>query len=197
MVVSSAHGAIVGMRAVLAIFHHLAFRHDIFHYPIPDQLDWSFAASAGYSLHDMSIMLFHREPVSMWVHHAAMAYGCFLMPVYRQMPFFATLFQMSELTVLPTNLLWFMSKFGLKERHPNATTSLVKLRAAFYILFRVWLGPWSVYHALKLYSLRELVKKYCALPLPVSVGNAANVSFLSMMNFIWTKQALSAISRRR
>ena len=37
-----------------------------------------------------------------------MFYGCFLMQYYRELPFFAVLFQLSELTVLPSNLLWYM-----------------------------------------------------------------------------------------
>ena len=78
---------------------------------------FSFSLLKGYALYDMVVMYKHGgEALGTWLHHVVLAYGCFLMLGFRQAAFFPLVFTISELTVVPNNLLWIAQKLGTQSR---------------------------------------------------------------------------------
>ena len=88
-----------------------------------------------------------------------------------------------------------MVKFGLSRTRLRLFRWVVGLRALFYVVFRVWLGPWALMECVRIHGIRPFMAKFAKLPLLVSAGNVFNVSFLSYMNIVWTKQALERVQR--
>ncbi|KAJ3112472.1 hypothetical protein HDU96_004519 [Phlyctochytrium bullatum] len=142
--------------------------------------DWVFPWYLGYTLYDMGTMWF-QEPKShwtMWVHHFMGAYGALGMMFGRQMSIFPVYFMVTEATAVFHNMVWYYQTFFEKKPAPPAinstdektvepaalatpaptpldpvTTTLLHLRAASFIILRVWCAPWSIFHAVKVEHL--------------------------------------------
>lgn len=114
--------------------------------------------------------------------------GRWRLQVYRQVAFFPALFQMTELTVLPTNVLWFATKFQVQA--PRLKRAAILLRALFYVVFRLFVGPLALAHAVRCHGGAGFLTKFLAAPWPVWVGNTFNVGSLSYLNVVWTLAAV-------
>ena len=161
----------------------------------PDLLHAMFAATAGWSLWDMGVMMGCGEKPSMWVHHAITFLGTTLMQLYRTAAFFPAITLLTELTVLPANVHWYMGVLRLKERHKGLYFANLVVRAAFHVLFRLFTCPGSIAWAIHVHGAAEFWRKWRALPLVVSGASTFNLLFLSYMNVIWTRSTFRAIQR--
>lgn len=195
LVVSTAHGLASGGMGLL-LFMRGAWAADVFK-PYPELADTLFACLTGYAAWDTLVMVFMEEGAAMWLHHVLVIFGAFAMQVYREAAFFPALFAISELTVVPTNVLWYATRlFGVSPSSRLANT-LRSLRALFYVLFRLPLGPYAFYHALATTpgGLSGLVSRFAALHPVVCGGNVFNVASLSVLNVLWTRGAISSAMR--
>ena len=173
-----------------------AFSRDVFA-AYPPLLHAMFAATAGWSLWDMGVMMGCGEKPSMWVHHAITFTGTTLMQLYRVAAFFPALTLLTELTVLPANVHWYMGVLRLKERHPRLYHANLVARAAFHLLFRLCTCPGTVAWAIRVHGLAGFVRRWRALPLVVSGASTFNLLFLSYMNAVWTRGTFRALARWR
>lgn len=196
LVVSTAHGLASGGMG-LALVAGGAWAGDVFA-PYPALADTLFACLTGYAAWDTAVMVFMEEPAAMWLHHALVIFGAFAMQVYREAAFFPALFAVSELTVVPTNALWYAQKvFGEPRDGPRARF-LRFVRALFYVVLRLPLGPYAVYHAVSTTpgGLSGVAARFAGLHLVVSGGTAMNVGLLTVLNVLWTRGAVASALRR-
>ncbi|RKP34151.1 hypothetical protein BJ085DRAFT_27318 [Dimargaris cristalligena] len=94
-VCSTTNGLFSGLLAIYLVYVRRDFSGDII-YPYPSRpLDLLFAGFAGYSLYDLGTMALKprasKDGPLMWMHHLA--------------AFFPTAFMVTELTVVPANLV--------------------------------------------------------------------------------------------
>ena len=147
-VVSSLHGAAVSLLAIDIIFHRRSFEKDVFR-PYPKQLDVLFSTTLGYALYDMVVMAIHREDGAvMWMHHILEALGCFFMMCFRQAPFFPAAFSITEMSVIPQNLLWVMQRARPDWKGSKAEGNLLLVRLLTVLVFRTFVWPWAIKYAL-------------------------------------------------
>ena len=126
----------------------------------------------GYALYDMVVMRIHgREPPSMWAHHAAEALGCFLMTCFRQAAFFPTMFAITEVTVLPGNLLWLAQKF-VRDEKSKIIPALLLARFVAFAIFRAFILPHTLNYAIQRGNFVQNVRETHPV---VSVLSAANM----------------------
>ncbi|KAJ1916087.1 hypothetical protein IWQ60_008220 [Tieghemiomyces parasiticus] len=146
---STVNGLVSGLLGMYVIHVQRGFRGDVFK-PYPRLLDRLFSGFAGYCLYDLGIMALqaNRDP-AMWAHHAAGFLGATLMTVYRQAAFFPTAFMITELTVVPTNLLWYIQKLGADRSAPGVAAVWYRrvaiARAVAFVALRLtttWFVLW-------------------------------------------------------
>ena len=83
----------------------------------------------------------------MWAHHIAEALGCFLMTCFRQAAFFPMMFAVTELTVLPANILWMAQKFERSESS-KLVPALLLLRFFAFLGLRAFILPYTLKYAM-------------------------------------------------
>ncbi len=149
------------------------------HYP--SKLDLMFSISLGYGIYDTITMLFQRstEP-SMWIHHFFMIAGCIASMWYKQSAILSTSILFTEITVLPTNIQWYLRMFGFRGTNRYKIVSLLKL--IFFIYFRVGAGPYIMYRLAQeghMPSFRQLSSSAQVLSLSL-------LTIFSLLNILWT-----------
>lgn len=164
--------------------------------PYPELCDTLFACLSGYAVWDTMVMLWQKDGPDMWLHHVLVMFGAFAMQVYREAAFFPALFAISELTVVPNNLLWYARSFAGAGSGDASSAVLRVVRAAFYVVFRLPLGPYALAHAISTSGgVGPLVRRFAKLPVVVSGGTALNVGALTILNVIWTLGAVRSARR--
>mmetsp|Transcript_15454 Transcript_15454/g.60417 ORF Transcript_15454/g.60417 Transcript_15454/m.60417 type:complete len:331 (-) Transcript_15454:65-1057(-) len=188
-VLSSIHGFVVGTAAINHVFVENLWATNLIRvYPL--SLDWIYSFSAGYEIYDLATMAMQRDSsIAMWVHHTLILIGYSLVMSYRRMAFVSTIMLITELTVLPSNLHWYLKTLGQKDT--RAFHFNQGLRLWSFIVLRLFTAPYVLYELLKQGS--EVLVNEDA----VTVAAAFLIpALLGMMNIYWTKTMYTLYSRR-
>ncbi|CAG7852512.1 SubName: Full=Uncharacterized protein {ECO:0000313/EMBL:CCA73503.1} [Serendipita indica DSM 11827] len=155
--------------------------------PYPRTAHYALSFFAGFSLYDSVIMaLSAREPPMMWIHHC-----------YRRLAFFPLAFTITELTTIPFNLIWYSKLLGFTSAS-RLVRSLVLVRAVAFLIIRAPIGFTSVAYAHRqtkggiIALWRRLFVREEVKPTFLPYGTAFNTILFSVLNLIWTAQALRA-----
>ncbi len=187
LVPSTVHSVLLASAATFFVFGTDMFATSMVDEYESDALDWILAFSAGYSIHDSVVCWLHKEHVTMYAHHIAMAFGAFGMSVYRRGALAPLFFYVSEWSVPVQNALYLAEK--TQASRPTVRALLV-LRLVMFLLFRTAQLPSFIYVLRSrgipfIDSLRRLHW------LPAG-GIVNNVALISVLNLIWT----AAVVRR-
>jgi hypothetical protein len=142
----------------------------------------------------------------MWLHHLVVLFGCIaimvhalshliglsdiILQVMRVGTWYPAIFLLSELTPFPSNVEWFLKKFGLA--HTLAFKATLTARLASYFLFRTFIGPIAIAHGLRLGQLGQLTQ----IPPLASFLCVFNVIALSVLNTSWTFKLIRHVLRQ-
>ncbi|KAI3649629.1 hypothetical protein MP228_005261 [Amoeboaphelidium protococcarum] len=210
-----------GLRAILPFLFGQQMRYvhtfGIFQY-YPASLTHILSSYVGYSIYDMAVMLFqtfYDEDLIMWAHHFVGLMGAFLMMLFRRASYFPVAFLISEITVFPTNIVWYiktLQKCGYRFK-PLIQHQAYNLRNVSFLAFRTFLAPVCLYYAWTQIDsaidlknafnsgfsqlgfdakVKIILNQVRELPLVVSVGTVFNMATLGWMNFYWTMMALKS-----
>lgn len=190
-VCSSLHGALSGGGALYSIFIAKDYNRDIV-ITFPPIIRSVFCLSIGYELYDMATMYLQgSHPAQMWLHHTVVLIGASCSLAYRLGNFSPALFGVSEITVLFSNIRWYLRTFGLTNTPGSKLNDTLLLLA--YVLFRVPLLPYFFYHAWKVKQLRAF---YVSVPPIVPFLSTLFMFFLTFLNWNWTVALIRAYRRR-
>ncbi|KAJ3126868.1 hypothetical protein HK101_005661, partial [Irineochytrium annulatum] len=128
---------------------------------------------------------------------------------YRTAAYFPACFCVSELTVVPSNLLWILQNLtaaGLPSPSPALSsrlqTPLLILRAILFTLLRLPAGPLCLLYAVQgergqtwAEKVERFWSRYRRLPALVSWLSAFNIATLSGLNVWWTVLVYKALFR--
>ncbi|TPX59326.1 hypothetical protein PhCBS80983_g02536 [Powellomyces hirtus] len=88
------------------------WKHDVIT-PYPKLFDDILAQHIGYTIYDLAVMVYvGGQHPSAWIHHLLGVAGTAFMRYYRVAGFFPAVFLPTEITVIATNALWVLQKFG-------------------------------------------------------------------------------------
>jgi hypothetical protein len=109
------------------------------------------------------------------------------------------MFAITELTVLPFNLIWYLSKFNVPRTHPVMKLALF-IRAVAFLVVRAPMGFMGLLYAHVqtnggLPMLWERVIKRREVPLVLGAGTFANTLAFMAFNMLWTIQAIKASAK--
>ncbi|KAL6057419.1 hypothetical protein QOT17_015484 [Balamuthia mandrillaris] len=185
-----AHGMLMGgLGGFYMILHKRRFsKETVFTYP--KECDWLWAASVGFQVYDMVVMVLQRNKrATIWFHHTLVIIGCLFSFFYRIGTFYPAIFTFTELTLVTTNLSWYLDVFKLRGT-PAYTVALILRVLAFY-LFRSFIGPVAVWYGAYRGQLHQLFR----MPRMATLLVLFNVLSLSCLNGYWTV-ALTRMSLR-
>lgn len=191
--VSSLNAIVTGGLALYAITSG-SYAGDVV-YPYPKAAHYALAFVCGYSLYDTTVMaLGAHEPPIMWAHHILGLGGAFAMMCYRELSFFPVAFAVSELTVLPINLVWYLNKLGISRKSRRMRAALLA-RAIAFLTLRAPIGllTFAYAHTNTKGGLQALWRRLFVnkeVNQFVSRAAAFNVSAFTIMNLLWTYQAV-------
>jgi hypothetical protein len=113
-----------------------------------------FIAALAYQIYDLIIMMLQKtDPLSMWIHHSVALLGFVALIETHQFAFYPVAFMLTEITVLFVNSLWYAKSWKIQKGKASGKddnpliSSLTRLRAFSYIVFRSWVGPWVLFVA--------------------------------------------------
>ncbi|KAK9767093.1 hypothetical protein K7432_003360 [Basidiobolus ranarum] len=143
---SCVNSLLVGLFSFYLVFIARVFDNDIFtHYP--PALDVLFAGLLGYTIYDSFVMFMKtNEEPTIWIHHIVVGFGCIMEMYYRQAAFFPTIFCVTEITVIPTNLVWYLQRLQMKDT--KLYTMALIARAAAFVLIRLPIAPFVFWYAI-------------------------------------------------
>ncbi|KAI9591388.1 hypothetical protein BDF19DRAFT_455297 [Syncephalis fuscata] len=151
---STVHALRTGIGAIRLIMMARAWSSDALH-PYPEEARNLLAEHAGYTLYDLAAMSMQSyNQNAMWTHHGLGIAGSLAMLYYRRASFFPVAFLATEMTVPIVNALWLVDNvFSTKKtryegRVGQIRMALVWLRAAAFVVFRLLLGPLSLWYAM-------------------------------------------------
>lgn len=110
----------------------------------------------------------------------------------RQASFFASVFHVTELSVVAHNLSWYWRKLGADTARPGAYQALQLLRLGSFYLFRSPLGPYVLWRLSR--TPRFKARAAACHPLTRNL-TAFNVLFLTLLNAAWTVGITHAVRR--
>ncbi|KAJ3098120.1 hypothetical protein HDU97_004304 [Phlyctochytrium planicorne] len=220
---STANALIVSIPVIKLLLWDRPWRKGQWLKPYPDTLDRVFAAHFAYTLYDLGIMAYvEGEHPSVWLHHVVGecrplfppfdiassegVLGTGFMRRYRIASFFPAAFCPTEITVVPTNILYLLQnaeKVGLAPIVSSALqTPLLIARCVLFTIFRLFTGPAAIYYAIQGEEgktvedkILSFWKKYRKLPLLVSSLTLFNILALSGLNTWWTVLVYKALFR--
>lgn len=145
-VLSSIHGFVVGSAAINHVFVENYWATDLITvYPMT--LDWIYSFSAGYEIYDLATMALQRDnSIAMWVHHSLILIGYYMVMSYKRMAFVSTIMLITELTVLPSNLHWYLKTLGQKDT--RAFHFNQGLRLWSFVVLRLFTAPYVLFELL-------------------------------------------------
>lgn len=106
--------------------------------------------------------------------------------------FFAIVFGITELTVLPMNAIWYMQKLSLTN-HFSFNYMLIA-RAVFAVAFRAFVGPLSLVYAWKVSgSLPNLLNGILSWDWYILLPSVINITVFSYFNLLWSKKMVQRL----
>ncbi|KAI9091887.1 hypothetical protein DFS34DRAFT_584307 [Phlyctochytrium arcticum] len=148
---------LVSMGTGWVLFKEQAFKDSVIT-PYPKVLDRALAAHIGYTLYDTILMaIVGKQHISAWIHHVFGLIGTGLMREYRVASYFPTIFMLSELTVVATNVLWMMTKLGKDKSQAFGVWLLIRWVA--FLILRAPVGVVGLWYALKVTKRSYLKEK--------------------------------------
>eukprot|EP01094_Clydonella_sp_ATCC50884_P017678 TRINITY_DN3121_c0_g2_i1.p1 TRINITY_DN3121_c0_g2~~TRINITY_DN3121_c0_g2_i1.p1 ORF type:complete len:296 (+),score=112.06 TRINITY_DN3121_c0_g2_i1:268-1155(+) len=176
---STAHGLLVGILAIKLIWVDDVWKEDVVDawHPL---LAWLFGTSSGYEVYDMLTMYFqYDQGILMWIHHLVIVLGYQICLTTHLMSFMAVLLLITELTVLPSNIHWYLKVLGKKDT--RAFHFNQGLRLWSFVVLRLFMVPYAL---TRLYFERE---RFLELSLWVQCTAIGIACTLGYMNLHWTR----------
>ncbi|KAJ3414750.1 hypothetical protein HDV05_006089 [Chytridiales sp. JEL 0842] len=176
--------------------------------PYPPFLDRIFATHLAFTVYD-TLLMFQTQDAhpTTWIHHLLGLLGVSMMRKLKTASFFPACFLVTEITLVPSNLLYLVQKMKpssalAKRRHEKLVTALLTIRLVFFLVFRVTAGLRAVYNAIR-YERGNSAKekwesfweKFKGMGLVVGGLTAFNLSVFSVMNGYWTFLAMRGLRR--
>eukprot|EP01095_Lingulamoeba_sp_RSL-Kostka_P012061 TRINITY_DN4722_c0_g1_i1.p1 TRINITY_DN4722_c0_g1~~TRINITY_DN4722_c0_g1_i1.p1 ORF type:complete len:375 (+),score=64.53 TRINITY_DN4722_c0_g1_i1:24-1127(+) len=175
---STIHGLVVGIWSINLVFIENLWKEDIIKI-FPNATDWVLCFSIGYEIYDLGAMAVQRsDPLEMWIHHYAMILGYTLCMWYKRMSFCCIILLVTELTVVPSNLHWYMKIFAVKDT--RAFHFNQGLRLWSFVFFRIFTVPYifyRVYHQFDDMFNEDMIIILATLTIPLLLGG---------LNVYWT-----------
>ncbi|KAI9021293.1 hypothetical protein DFJ74DRAFT_643759 [Hyaloraphidium curvatum] len=163
-----------------------------------EELDWLFAGHLGFTVYDTYIMaVLGGDHYSVWAHHVLGILGAVAVRAFKTLAWFPTCFTPSELTVVPSNLLWIQQRLWPGKRDVEA--KLLAARAVLFTFFRLPNAAVAVLGALSA-TRRDpgLVKRATKeIPPLVLLLCAFNTVVFGGLNLWWTQLVFKAAVRHR
>ncbi|KAG8778434.1 hypothetical protein FRC16_003841 [Serendipita sp. 398] len=198
--VSTVNALVTGGLALYSITSG-GYHGDVLH-PYPAAAHYALGIFSGYSLYDTTVMaLGAHEPPIMWLHHILGFGGAFAEMCFRELSFFPVAFAISELTVIPFNAIWYLSKFNVPRTSRVMRVALIT-RAVAFLAIRAPIGIFTMAYAHnqtkgglpallnRIYTGRETSRIF-------ATGVFLNTMAFAIMNLIWTIQAIKASTKGR
>lgn len=181
LVPSTVHSVLLASAATYFVFGTGMFAADMVEEYDSEPLDWILAFSAGYSIHDSVVCWLHKEHLTMYAHHIAMAFGAFGMSVYKRGALAPLFFYVSEWSVPVQNALYLAEK---TQASRSTVRALLVLRLAMFLVFRTAQLPSFIY-VLQSRGIPfvDSMRRLHWLP---AGGIINNVVLISILNIIWT-----------
>ncbi|KAG8827002.1 hypothetical protein FRC18_009940 [Serendipita sp. 400] len=198
--VATLNGLVSGGLALYAVASGSYHGNVVTNYPRSGH--WALGFFSGFSLYDTTIMaLSVGEPIMMWIHHCLGFGGAFLMMYYREYSFFPVAFTITELTVIPWNIMWYLSKFNIP-RSSSIMRHLLIFRAIAFLLIRAPIGVTTVAYAHKqtkdgIVALYRTMTKGIGTNRIAGRGTVINTTVFTILNLIWTLQAAKAVLSKK
>ena len=139
----------------------------------------------GYSLYDMATMCLQGSEMSMWVHHLVAALGFICSMWYRRSGIVSRML-MTEATVIPANVLWYVNVFKGRKSRSFRRMQLVKMIS--FIVCRVGVGPWLIYRTFR----DGQYETFKEMSIDAQLITAGIVIILSVLNINWTLKLIAS-----
>lgn len=176
---SSLHSLVVGIVSVKLLFWDQMFEDDIID-AYNWQVDWLVAYSFAYEMYDYLVMYVQTGAETiMYIHHLSLMVAYFLSVTHKKLAFVVVTMLITELTVIPNNLHWYLKVFKKSLTpvfHYNYALRLwsfiaLRLTAPPYVFYMIWLH-------LDHFSAQHWIARYAVYII---------VTLLAMMNVYWTR----------
>ena len=98
----------------------------------------------------------------------------------------------TELTAVTDNLFWYYKMLVLptvpgKRKMKLKKEILPLIRASSFVLFRVWVGPYSIYKSASLSGgWINMFSEWASMPLYLTVIGPTLILTLTLLNVVWT-----------
>jgi len=185
---SSMHAFGVGAMAVYILWVERVFVNDYFD-GYSFSCDLIMAFSLAYEIYDIFIMYIQTgaSPV-MFIHHYALCIAYLLSFSHKKFAFVAVAMLLTELTVLPSNLHWYLKEFKMKSTRLFHFNQGLRLWSFVFIRLLV---PLYVAYVLFLESERFINENIVAVTAVTII-----VPLLFAMNIYWTQAMIVLYAKR-
>jgi hypothetical protein len=148
-------------------------------YP-PEWMDKLCSLCLGFALYDLGTMVIQGyNGADMWIHHILAAASYILCMWYKRGAIISRMW-ITEMTVLPTNAMWYVNKF--KGKNNAMYKALLVVRMIFYLVFRVGVAPYLIYRALT----EGQLETYLNSTIDIKIIIATILGILGVLNIYWT-----------
>eukprot|EP00698_Gefionella_okellyi_P000889 TRINITY_DN10777_c0_g1_i1.p1 TRINITY_DN10777_c0_g1~~TRINITY_DN10777_c0_g1_i1.p1 ORF type:complete len:278 (-),score=47.35 TRINITY_DN10777_c0_g1_i1:165-998(-) len=196
-IISTLHAAFVGLGAVKTVFLSGPMWNDVIH-TYPHAADVIYSVSFGYQIYDLITMALQRcKQVDMWAHHAVCIVGFLFALSTKMATFFPMSFLVTELTVVPNNIRWYLRALqtpaALRTSLPYEVNEWARMLS--FWLCRVPIGPFTLLYTLKIGQFHKLMFHKDA-PSTVRWVSLMFVGLLSLLNVLWSVGVTKQFMRR-
>jgi len=191
--VSTANGMVGGLCSFYLVVIKQVWKDDVIFTYAPE-LDFYLPLLVGYQLYDMFYVMIRQGSgahAEMWAHHFAACIGLSTLYIYKQSAFLPVAYMISEITVLPVNIRYIVQKLGLSDKNPSLLKIIDLINLAFFLVFRTFVGPMSLYYGFSRNLSALLFDQRVAWFVTVLCG--VNASLLLVLNLFWTRNLVVGI----
>lgn len=166
-------------------------------------------------------MMFIGDHWSMWVHHLIGIAGAGSILYVRVGAYWPALFCITEITALPNNVVWYLQTMAIintasardkKSKQvltmsesttldsvtPPTTSLLIAhiFRWVSFAFMRIWIAPYSVYHAYQVCGgWSGVIEAFAAMPVYSMVGIPLVAGTMGLLNVVWTIAITNSLTR--
>lgn len=127
------------------------------------------------------------DTAAMWVHHCVVVTGFTMLLYFRQAAFYPLSFFITELIVIPVNVLWYIRSLGVPRESRIYKIAYTARFLAYYVC-RIWVAPWVFYRAI----VRGDYARYQEVHPLVTIFSNFNGALLTILNLLWTIDVTSS-----